>query len=138
MKPIENKFLQALLIFAGTLSLSIGILGIFLPLLPTTVFLLMSAWCYTRSSPKLYNWLITNKYFGVYFRNYREKRGIPMKAKIVSISLLWLSIGYSITIVSMIWVKILLFAIAVGVTIHLVMLKTYRPENIENIELDTN
>jgi uncharacterized membrane protein YbaN (DUF454 family) len=120
---------KSILIVCGTVSVGLGTIGIFIPLLPTTVFFLLAAYCYARSSQKFYNWLITNRWFGEYIRNYREGRGIPLKQKIFSISLLWLTIGYSVWfVVSLWWVRLILLAIAIGVTIHLMMLKTFKPE----------
>ena len=80
----------------GTLSLVLGVLVIFLPLLPTTPFLLLTATLYFKSSPKLYDWLLNHKYFGSYIRNYRENKAISLRAKIISITLLWITISYSI------------------------------------------
>ena len=117
------------LVVCGTLSVGLGTIGIFIPLLPTTVFYLLAAYCYAHSSQKFYNWLMTNRWFGEYIRNYREGRGIPLKQKNFSISLLWLTIGYSVWfVVSLWWVRLILLAIAIGVTIHLMMLKTFKPE----------
>ena len=76
--------MKALYILFGTLSLILGIIGIFLPLLPTTPFLLLTAALYVRSSPRLYNWLLHQKYLGNYIRNFRENKAIPLRAKIVS------------------------------------------------------
>ncbi len=107
----------------------LGILGIFLPLLPTTPFLLLAAACYIRSSEKFYRWLITNRWFGRYIRNYREGTGVPLSTKVIAISLLWITIGYSaFFVVDILVVRILLILIAVGVTTHLVLMKTYRRE----------
>lgn len=116
---------KVLLIIIGTISLVLGIIGIILPLLPTTPFLLLSATCYFRSSERFYNWLLNNRYLGEYIRNYREGRGIPLRTKVIAISLLWLTISYSaIFIVPIVYVKVLLFLIAIGVTIHLLKIKT--------------
>ncbi len=125
-----KSFKKNALIVCGTMSVGLGTIGIFIPLLPTTVFYLLAAYCYAHSSQKFYNWLITNRWFGEYIRNYREGRGIPLKQKIFSISLLWLTIGYSVWfVVSLWWVRLILLAIAIGVTIHLVVLKTFKPES---------
>ncbi|MBB6215224.1 hypothetical protein HNQ80_001313 [Anaerosolibacter carboniphilus] len=122
-----HGMIKGTLIVIGTLSIVLGVVGIFLPLLPTTPFLLLGSACYIRSSEKLYKWLIEHKKFGIYIRNYQEKRGIPLKIKIFSIGSLWLSIGYSaLFIVSSIMIKLLLFTIAVGVTIHILSLKTLK------------
>lgn len=107
-----------------------GALGIFLPLLPTTPFLLLAAACYIRSSDKFYHWLITNRWFGRYIKNYREGKGVTITTKVTAISLLWLTIGYSAFFVVDNWiVRALLLLIAAAVTTHLVLLKTLkRPE----------
>lgn len=118
---------KILLIISGTLLVGLAVLGIFLPLLPTTPLLLLAAVCYARSSAKLYNWLLTNKYFGNYIKNYREGKGIPLKAKIISISLLILTIGYSaIFVIHIVWIKICLFLIAIGVSTHILSYPTLR------------
>jgi hypothetical protein len=109
------------LITGGTISVALGVLGVFLPLLPTTPFLLLAAACYARSSEKLYDWLLGNRWFGRYIRNYREGNGIPLRRAAVAIALLWLTIGYTaIVAVSLWWVRLILVAIAGGVTVHLV------------------
>ena len=72
---------RALLIIVGLLSVAVGVVGIFVPLLPTTVFLLLAAACFVRSSDRLYRRLITNRVFGSYIRNYREHRAMPLGAK---------------------------------------------------------
>ncbi len=126
---MKRQLTKILLIAIGTFFVGLGILGIFLPLLPTTPFLLLAATCYIRSSTRLYSWLLNNKYFGSYIRNYREKKGVPLKAKIVSISLLILTIGYtSIFVVPAWWGRICLWLIAVGVSIHILSLPTLRIE----------
>ena len=124
-----NALLRWLLILAGSLSVALGILGVFLPVLPTTPFLLLAAACYGRSSERFYHWLLTNRWCGEYIRNYREGKGIRLRHKITALSLLWLLIGYAaVFAVPYMWIRIVLLIIAVGVTIHLVMIKTYRKE----------
>jgi uncharacterized membrane protein YbaN (DUF454 family) len=120
---------KAILIFAGTVCVALGVLGMFLPLLPTTVFLLMAAYCYSRSSERFHTWLLNNRLFGDYIRNYKSGRGISMRQKVSTTSILWVSIGVSIWLLGGgFWSTLLLLAVAVGVTLHLVLLKTYRPE----------
>lgn len=122
----SNRLIKAILIGAGTFFLGLGIVGIFLPLLPTTPFLLLAAACYARSSKKFYNWLINHKWFGSYIKNYREGKGIPMKVKISAIFLLWVTILFSVIfVVSILWVRIVLIVIASGVTIHILTIKTF-------------
>lgn len=90
-----KQIIRILLVLIGTLSLILGIVGIILPLIPTTPFLLLTAACYVRSSERLYNWLMTNKWFGTYIQNYKAGNGIPMKAKITVLIMIWFSMLYS-------------------------------------------
>jgi len=123
-KRINNRLIKGLLTIAGTFSVGLGILGIFLPLLPTTPFFLLAAACYGRSSEKFYHWLLNNKWFGKYIKNYQEGKGIPIKVKILSISLLWLTILFStIFILDNLYVRIILILIAAGVTIHIISIR---------------
>lgn len=118
-------FIRILLVISGSIAVVLGVLGIFLPILPTTPFLLLAALCYARSSKRFYTWLLNNRWFGNYIRNYREKRAIPLKIKVSSITILWVTILVSaIFFVPFIWVKILLIFIATGVTIHIAKLHT--------------
>ena len=118
---------RLLLIIAGTFFVGLGIIGIFLPLLPTTPFLLLAAACYARSSKRFYNWLLTNRWFGNYIRNYRERKEVPFKIKILSISFLWIAIGYSaIFVVHILLGRIILILIAIGVTIHILSIQTLK------------
>ncbi|HVF30141.1 MAG TPA: YbaN family protein [Pyrinomonadaceae bacterium] len=120
---------KAILIFAGTVCVGLGVLGMFLPLLPTTVFLLMAAYCYSRSSERFHNWLLTNRLFGPYIKNYKSGKGISLRQKISTISILWVSIGFSIWLLGgRFWATLLLLAVAIGVTVHLLWIKTHRPE----------
>ena len=116
------------LIFAGTVFVSLGVLGIFLPLLPTTVFLLLAAYCYSHSSERFHNRLLNSRWCGSYIRNYKDGKGISPRQKVSAILILWLSIGFSVWIMAAgFWLNLLMLSIAIGVTIHLVLLKTYRP-----------
>jgi len=119
-----NKSKRILLISTGTFFVGVGIAGIFIPILPTTPFLLIAAALYARSSQKFYNWLINNKIFGRYIKNYREGKGIPLKLKIFTIALLWVTIGCSVFFaVDILLVRIILGIVAVGVTIHIIRIK---------------
>jgi len=121
---------KAILIFAGTVCVGLGVLGMFLPLMPTTVFLLMAAYCYSRSSDKFHDWLLSNRLCGKYITNYRSGKGITARQKFTTILTLWASIGFSMWIVSgRLWLVLLLAAIAIGVTTHILWIRTYRPEN---------
>ena len=123
-KQSISKPIQILLITLGTFFVGVGIAGIFIPVLPTTLFLLISATLYAKSSKRFYDWLINNKIFGRYIKNYREGKGIPLKVKIITIILLWITIGCSaIFAIDILWVRILLVVIAVGVTIHIIRIR---------------
>lgn len=118
-----------LLIAGGTACVGLGFVGMFVPLLPTTPLLLLAAICYARSSERFYHWLLTNRWCGEYIRNYREGRGIPLKQKILAIVLMWATIGYAVWFVaSAWWLRTLLIGISIGVTIHLMRIRTFRPE----------
>jgi uncharacterized membrane protein YbaN (DUF454 family) len=122
----RSGLIRILLITAGTVCVALGIIGIILPVLPTTPFLLLAAACYIRSSEKFYNWLITNKYFGKYIRNYREGRGIPLRVKITAIIFLWVAICISVYIIPFLWIKILIAVIASIVTFHITSIRTLK------------
>ena len=87
-KEASNPIIKALWVIAGSVFVVLGAFGVILPGLPTTPFLILAAACYIRSSQKLYDWLITNKTFGPYLKDYREGKGMPRKAKIVAVSML--------------------------------------------------
>lgn len=127
-----------LLLAGGWLCVGLAVLGAFLPLLPTTPFLLLAAVCFARSSPRFYLWLTTNRWFGEYLNNYREGRGMQLKHKITALSLMWVSIGYSaIMVAEAHWLRALLVLIAVLVTWHLVRMPTYRiPTPVAEKQMD--
>lgn len=123
----KNKLITVLLILAGYISLFFGILGLFLPILPTTPFLLLSAYLFSKSSKKMYNWLNNNRYFGKYIKRYREGVGIPLKTKILSVSTLWITIIFSTYyFVDNFWIDFLLITIALIVSYHILSRPTYR------------
>lgn len=114
-----------LCITSGIVFLTLGIIGIFIPLLPTTPFLLLSAALFFQGSPRLYQWLLNHKQLGPYIRNFREERSIPLRAKILSISLLWITCLHCIFfLLPACWMKLLLGLIAIGVTCYLLSFKT--------------
>jgi hypothetical protein len=108
----------------GGTSLATGVVGMFVPLLPTTCFLLLAAWCFARSSPALHHWMHHNRWFGTYLRDYRAGRGIPRRIKAGSLAVLWGTIALSLVVaVKVWWVAALLLGVAVAVTAHVVTLK---------------
>jgi hypothetical protein len=116
----------------GTLATILAILGIFLPILPTTPFLLLASACYVRGSKRMHCWLLRNPLFGEYLRNIEEKRGIPLRAKIIALLMLWGSIVYSTYVVEPMVLKILLLTIASGVSIYLLRMKTLKAEPVRD------
>jgi len=121
----EKKWVKYVVLSSGTFCLGLGIAGIFLPILPTTPFLLVAAACYAKGSRKFYVWLMGNRLLGGYIKNYREKRGMEAKAKVIILLLLWATILSSAFLaVGNWWVRAILLAVAVAVTVHLLMLKT--------------
>jgi uncharacterized membrane protein YbaN (DUF454 family) len=122
---MRDSIKNVLLVTSGTLFLALGVIGIFIPLLPTTPFLLLAAACYIRGSKKFYDWLIKNRWLGEYIKNYQDGKGVPLKVKIITITVLWLTIIIStILFVSILIIQIFLFIIAIGVTIHIIKIKT--------------
>ena len=120
------KLLNYLCTILGFLCVGFAVLGMFLPVLPTTPWLLLAAWLFYKGNPKMRIWLLNNKYLGPYIDNYIKYRAIPLKSKIISISMLWITILFSVYIVNPILLKILLLCIASGVTIHLLTIKTLK------------
>jgi len=110
----------------GWLSVALGVIGIFLPVLPTTPFLLLAAACFARSSPRFYHWLVDHPRLGPWIRDYLEGNGIPLKGKVYAIGLMWLSIGFSCWLVPSMWARGFMLLSATGVTIYILRQKTLR------------
>lgn len=109
----------------GSFFLILGAVGVFVPLLPTTPFWLLTCWFYIRSSEKLYNRVMSNRHFGPYIRNYMVDKAIPLRSKIISVAVMWLSaIFTSLFLVDILWVKILLILISIGVSWHILSFPT--------------
>lgn len=115
---------RLLLVLAGSMALALGIIGIFVPVLPTTPFLLLAAACYLRSSRRLHVWLLNHRLFGRTIRNYLQHRSVARNTKIYALVLLWLSLLISSILVPSTIVLIVLPLIGIGVSIHLLSLKT--------------
>ena len=123
---MTSRLMKALLVTLGTLSVGLGVLGIFLPLLPTTVFLLLAAACYARSSDRFYLWLINHRWLGSYIRNHYEGRGMRRRDKVVTLIALWAGIGATaIWSVEALWLRVVLVGIALAVTMHVAKLKAF-------------
>ena len=95
-KETKNPIAKILWIFLGSFFVMIGAIGAVVPGLPTTLFLILAAACYIRSSQKLYDWLIANKTFGPYLKDYREGKGIPRRAKKIALVMMTIFVGYAV------------------------------------------
>ena len=125
-----KKLYKYFLIGLGWIFVSLGIIGIFVPLMPTTIFFIIAAASFARSSERFYNWLINHPRFGKFIKDYREKRGIPLKSKVIAVTMLFLAIGSSAYFFTEeLIVRLILVLIAVGVSTYIISLKTIRDEN---------
>jgi hypothetical protein len=109
-----------------------------LPVLPTTPFLLLAAACYIRGSERMHKWLLSNRWFGSYIKNYHEGKGISARGKFISIVSLWIVISISVFMVNLLLLHIALIMIASLVSIHLIRVPTYRKENEAQQKLSKN
>ena len=120
MKPV----VRYLYIILGVIFLSLGIIGVFLPILPTTPFLLLTSFCFLRSSKRLYNWLVNHRIFGVFIYNYLTYKSATRNTKIGTLIFLWASLFISSLFISLLSIKLVLLAVGIGVTIHICTLRT--------------
>lgn len=111
----------------GFVSVVLGIIGIFLPVLPTTPFLLLAAAMFFRGSPRAYLWLMNHPRLGPYIKSFREDKSIPLRIKIIAISTLWLTaIHCSLFIFPWLWLKLAMILLATAITIYILSFKTRR------------
>lgn len=120
----RNPLVRYLLLAVGWLSVALGFIGIFVPVLPTTPFLLLAAACFVRSSRRFYDWLVMHPRLGPWFRDYLEGNGIPLKGKVYAIGTMWLSIAISCWLVPLLWARIGMLTSATLVTLYILHLKT--------------
>ena len=124
-----NQTKKIIYIVVGTVSLILGAIGIFLPLLPTTPFWLLTCWCYIHGSEKMYNRVMANRYFGGYIRDYVVHKAIPMRTKVGALSIMWLStILTSVFLIEELWIKAVLVFISTAVSWHIIAFPTKRSE----------
>jgi uncharacterized membrane protein YbaN (DUF454 family) len=120
----RSRPVRILLVVAGTLSLALGIIGIFLPLLPTTPFLLLASACYLRGSERLHRWLLNQGKLGACIRRYEE--GLPLRGKVLAMLMMWPSIAFATTKVDSPVLKGLMVATALAVSAWIWHLPTWR------------
>jgi hypothetical protein len=109
---------RAALLVTGWLSVGLAVLGMVLPILPTTCFLLLAGACFAKSSPRASHWLHHNRLFGRYLRDYREARVIPLRVKFASLFVLWTTIGGTVVAVDHTIVRLVVLAVATVITAH--------------------
>jgi uncharacterized membrane protein YbaN (DUF454 family) len=125
MKRISEKVKRLLFIILGTLFLGIGCIGIILPILPTTPFLLLAAACYVRGSNRIYRWMMRNRLFGEFIKNYLEGKGIKSRQKVITLVFLWVMIIFTtVYMIENMTIRILLLIIAFTVSVHILTLPT--------------
>lgn len=124
---MPHKLKKWFLISFGIIFLIIGLIGIILPVLPTTPFLLLAAVCFLHSSPRLHTALLRQRYIGAYLRNYLEEKGMSLISKIWTLSLLWIALGFTAAFATdILAVRLILITVLIGVTIHILLIKTIR------------
>lgn len=122
---VTDSMKKGIYFIIGCLSLAAGIIGVFLPVIPTTPFIMLSGWCFFRSSKKLYQWVISNETFGPTIENYQSGRGMTVKTKIRAIVMMWLAITVSVYFfITNIYLISFLYLIAVSVTVYIYRLPT--------------
>jgi len=133
-KEQGRKLVRPLWFIAGTICVVLATIGIVLPLLPTTPFLLAAAACYYKSSQRMHRWLLNNKWFGEYIRNYTEGKGLTKKTKITALTMLWITIGFSAVFILhrllpaqlVLPLQLVMIAVAIAVSIHISRLPTFK------------
>jgi len=121
---LKASLKKYLLIAFGSLALGLGALGVAIPVLPTTPFLLIALYCYLRSSRRLYDWLLHHRLFGRYLYNYVTYRAVPRNTKTGAMILLWFGLITSMILVDKLFVRLILLAVGIVVSIHILLLKT--------------
>ena len=122
---VSNNFVRWILICCGWCSILAGVIGVFLPIVPTVPFLLLSAACFARSSVRFHSWLLEHQYMGPLVRDYQDGSGIPLRAKKMAIGMIWVSFTTSAFLFETdVWIKIFLASVAAGITLYLLKLPT--------------
>lgn len=125
---VKSEVLRWILIAVGWFSVVAGVLGLFLPLIPTVPFLLLAVACFARSSRKFHDWLVEHNHLGPLLKDYLHGHGIPRRAKFLAIGMVWVSFPTSTFLFAdALWLKIVLMSCAVGITVYLLSLPTRYP-----------
>jgi len=125
---VKSDLLRWILICIGWISVAGGIIGIFLPLVPTIPFLLLAVVCFSKSSERFHGWLVEHKHLGPLVRDYLALGGVPLKAKMMAIGMVWISFPTTTFLfIEAFWLKVLLITMATAVTLYLLYLPTTSP-----------
>jgi len=122
------KTKRVVLIALGFIYVGLGTAGVVIPVMPTTPFLLLAALCFSASSEKHYGRLCQNRLFGKYVKNFNIKQGIGIRLKIASIAIVWTELIITMVFARAIWVYFVLVIFGIGVTIHLLLIKTKKKQ----------
>lgn len=128
----RNPLVRQLLLVVGWLAVVLGVIGIFLPVLPTTPFLLLAAACFVRSSRRVYQWLVDHPRLGPWLLDYLEGNGIPLKGKIYTLITMWISIGISCWLVPLFWARVGMLLSATLVSLYILRQKTLSTSSIRD------
>ena len=115
---------KLILTASGCICLGLGAVGVVLPVMPTTPFVLLAALCFSAGNNKIAKWLQQSRVFGPYIENYHTKQGVSRTRKAVSIIFVWTGLIISMVMVQSLWICVMLVMVGVGVTIHLLLIKT--------------
>lgn len=126
--PVKSDVLRWILIGIGWISIAAGIIGIFLPLVPTVPFLLLALFCFSKSSERFHTWLVEHNRLGPLVRGYLSGGGMPLRAKLMAIGMIWVSFPVSVFLfVQALWLRIVLLSIAAGISFYLLCLPAPTP-----------
>lgn len=128
----RNPLVRQILLVVGWLAVVLGVIGIFLPVLPTTPFLLLAAACFVRSSRRVYQWLVDHPRLGPWLLDYLEGNGIPLKGKIYTLITMWISIGISCWLVPLFWARVGMLLSAVLVSLYILSQKTLTASSVRD------
>lgn len=131
---MQTKATRYFLIMSGWLSVALGVIGIVLPLLPTTPFILLAGGCFAKSSPRFHRWLLNHNFFGPLIKNYQGKQGMPRHVKIRAIIFIWLTLSISIYFLSITWLRISIFIL--GLVLTTLLWRTPELKNESSVTTD--
>lgn len=126
---MPSNAMRYFLIVSGWLSVTLGVIGIVVPLLPTTPFILLAGGCFAKSSPRFHNWLLNHAFFGPIIKNYQGNQGIPRNVKIRAIIFIWITLSVSIMLLSITWLRVAIFILGLVLTTMLWRAPEYNGDN---------